>query len=86
MPTVLPNSFLLCIGQFSVLPDGSVTLQFELDYENIRSYNLTISAMDSGFPSLSGTANLVINILDVNDNLPLINVTQTQYDASEVWI
>lgn len=66
-------------------PSGSLVLQSDLDFENLRTYNLTISAVDSGSPPLSGTANLVINVLDVNDNPPRISTTQTVFATPEVY-
>lgn len=69
-----------------MLRTGSVVLRAEasLDYEAVRSYSLTIVAEDSGFPALSNTTTLVINVLDVNDNVPVITTTQTLYNIPEV--
>lgn len=67
-------------------PDGSLVLQFKLDYETTPSYNLTISASDDGFPRLSGTAVLAINLLDVNDNAPVFTTTTTTFDTPEVCV
>lgn len=65
-------------------PDGSLVLRFNLDYETTPSYSLTISASDDGFPRLSGTAVLVINLLDVNDNAPVFLTTTTMFNTPEV--
>ena len=67
-----------------MLPGGSLVLQSDLDYESIPSYNLTISARDSGLPPLVGITNVVINVLDVNDNIPIISMVQTTYSVPEV--
>ena len=49
---------------------GEVVLVRELDFENVRSYVLTISAIDSGVWPLSATQVLIVNVTDVNDNAP----------------
>lgn len=43
----------------------------------IGEYSLTVRATDSGSPQLSSTAFVNINILDVNDNPPIL--TQENY-------
>ena len=68
-----------------MLEDGSLVLRLPLDYESIESYNLVISAMDSGFPPLSGTTSVVISVLDANDNVPVFSGFQTTFNAPEVW-
>jgi hypothetical protein len=75
---------LLFSEQFSVQPGGSLILQSSLDYEDIPAYNLTIAAVDSGISPMTGTANLIINVLDVNDNPPSITTTQTVFATTEV--
>ncbi|XP_063313927.1 protocadherin-7 isoform X2 [Pelobates fuscus] len=41
-----------------------------LDYENIKEYNVTIVAVDSGSPSLSSSNSLIVKVGDTNDNSP----------------
>lgn len=42
----------------------------ELDRETIDAYLLIIEANDGGTPSLTGTGNLTIEVIDINDNSP----------------
>ncbi|XP_062134609.1 LOW QUALITY PROTEIN: fat-like cadherin-related tumor suppressor homolog [Drosophila sulfurigaster albostrigata] len=49
---------------------GIIKLEKNLDRETISLYNLTVKAEDFGKPMLSSIANIVINILDINDNPP----------------
>ncbi|KAM4622383.1 cadherin-like protein 26 [Discoglossus pictus] len=55
---------------------GVVTSKAILDRESdhvIRSkYTVTVLAVDDGDPSMTGTATLVINLKDVNDNTPTL--------------
>ncbi|XP_075902660.1 protocadherin gamma-A2-like [Nelusetta ayraudi] len=46
-----------------------VTEQY-LDREIRDKYNITLSAIDMGFPALSSTKTVVLNIIDINDNAP----------------
>ncbi|MEE6478704.1 hypothetical protein FKM82_011970 [Ascaphus truei] len=47
-----------------------LVLKKSLDREKIPLYNLTLTAFDGGKPRLSGTAQLLITVQDVNDNAP----------------
>ncbi|XP_038652240.1 protocadherin alpha-C2-like isoform X5 [Scyliorhinus canicula] len=41
-----------------------------LDRERVCEYNITITAIDSGYPSLSTTKSIFLKVSDVNDNAP----------------
>ncbi|KAH8411154.1 hypothetical protein KR222_008786, partial [Zaprionus bogoriensis] len=58
---------------------GIIKLEKNLDRETISMYNLTVTAEDFGNPSLFSTANIVINILDINDNPP--EFSSRQYES-----
>uniref|UniRef100_A0A8W4FHP9 Protocadherin Fat 4 n=1 Tax=Sus scrofa TaxID=9823 RepID=A0A8W4FHP9_PIG len=51
---------------------GLITVREPLDYEARRQYSLTVQAMDRGVPSLTGRAEALIQLLDVNDNDPVV--------------
>ncbi|XP_074694487.1 protocadherin alpha-2-like [Strix aluco] len=44
-----------------------------LDRETVPVHRLVLTASDGGRPSLTGTMELVVSVLDVNDNAPLFN-------------
>ncbi|XP_074771991.1 protocadherin alpha-6-like [Athene noctua] len=44
-----------------------------LDRESVPVHRLVLTASDGGRPSLSGTMELVVSVLDVNDNAPQFN-------------
>ncbi|KAI5942019.1 Protocadherin alpha-13 [Manis javanica] len=48
----------------------SLVLRKSLDREDIQEHCLLLTANDGGKPELTGTVQLVITILDVNDNAP----------------
>ena len=47
---------------------GVIRLRRKVDYELLSIYNLTVRVSDKGMPSLSSYANVIVNILDVNEN------------------
>ncbi|KAM4892839.1 protocadherin alpha-6-like [Sylvia borin] len=50
-----------------------LVLTKSLDRETIPVHRLVLTASDGGRPSLTGTMELVISVLDVNDNMPQFN-------------
>ncbi|XP_058030858.1 protocadherin alpha-5-like isoform X2 [Ahaetulla prasina] len=50
-----------------------LVLKVPLDREESPVHHLVLTATDGGEPKLTGTAQLVINVLDVNDNPPVFN-------------
>ncbi|KAL9836553.1 LOW QUALITY PROTEIN: protocadherin alpha-8-like [Geothlypis trichas] len=50
-----------------------LVLTKSLDRETIPVHRLVLTASDGGRPSLTGTMELVISVLDVNDNAPQFN-------------
>ncbi|XP_071411986.1 protocadherin Fat 4-like [Pithys albifrons albifrons] len=58
---------------FEVDPEsGVIRIRERLDYEMRQQYSLTVQAMDRGVPALSGRAEALIRLLDVNDNEPRV--------------
>ncbi|XP_018329600.1 protocadherin-like wing polarity protein stan [Agrilus planipennis] len=62
---------------------GDVSLVKPLDYETIRSYRLVIRAQDGGSPARSNTTQLLVNVKDVNDNVPRFYTSLFQESVSE---
>ncbi|XP_075824960.1 protocadherin alpha-13 isoform X5 [Microtus pennsylvanicus] len=48
----------------------SLVLKKSLDREEIKEHRLLLTASDGGKPELTGTVQLLITVLDVNDNTP----------------
>uniref|UniRef100_A0A3Q1G7P1 Cadherin domain-containing protein n=1 Tax=Acanthochromis polyacanthus TaxID=80966 RepID=A0A3Q1G7P1_9TELE len=69
-----------------VNPDGSkyaeMVLQKQLDREEVPHLSLKLIAVDGGNPQRSGTVNIDIKVLDVNDNAPVFN--QSVYKATVI--
>ncbi|XP_078248615.1 protocadherin beta-16 isoform X2 [Pogona vitticeps] len=64
-------------------PDGSklvdLILQKPLDREKEPHFALTLMAVDGGTPRRTGTVQIKVNVLDINDNSP--QFTQSEYKA-----
>uniref|UniRef100_A0A3Q2WLG8 Protocadherin 2 alpha a 15 n=1 Tax=Haplochromis burtoni TaxID=8153 RepID=A0A3Q2WLG8_HAPBU len=56
-----------------------LVLQKQLDREAAREHKLLLTAIDGGRPPKSGTTQILIEVLDVNDNAPVF--TQDVYSA-----
>ncbi|KAM6923447.1 protocadherin Fat 4-like [Xenentodon cancila] len=90
-PDVGPNAlqnYILTPNSYFVLkqhtnPDGNkyaeLVLQKPLDREEHSSLTLKVMALDGGNPERSGTVNINVLVLDVNDNAPVFN--QSVYRA-----
>ncbi|XP_037925112.1 cadherin-related tumor suppressor [Hermetia illucens] len=70
-------------GTFEIDSDtGEIFTMMRLDREEIAKYELTVEAVDQGMPQLTGSASVIIQILDKNDNPPRftrlfsVNVTE----------
>ncbi|XP_048477676.1 cadherin-87A isoform X1 [Plutella xylostella] len=55
---------------FSLDDDGTVRVADRLDYDVRDTYHVIIEAADKGMPSLTGTTELTINVINVNDKKP----------------
>uniref|UniRef100_A0A673KQY0 Cadherin domain-containing protein n=1 Tax=Sinocyclocheilus rhinocerous TaxID=307959 RepID=A0A673KQY0_9TELE len=55
-------------------------LQKPLDRETSRRHKLVLTALDGGRPPKSGTMDIIVDVLDVNDNMPVF--TQEVYSVT----
>ncbi|KAF3693195.1 Protocadherin Fat 4 [Channa argus] len=57
-------------GLFSITPNGTFKILHSLDREKESLFIITITAVDSGLPPLTGTLTVHIMVDDINDNHP----------------
>lgn len=70
---------------FKINPEnGHITLIKKVDYEAAASYELDVQAQDLGPNSIPGLCKIVVNLVDVNDNKPEININLMTPGKEEV--
>lgn len=71
-------------GKFAIDPlSGMVTVAGALDRETKTEYNLLVVAEDQGRPARSATASLLVEVSDVNDNIPKLSKSEYQVEVYE---
>uniref|UniRef100_A0A7N4PPG7 Cadherin domain-containing protein n=1 Tax=Sarcophilus harrisii TaxID=9305 RepID=A0A7N4PPG7_SARHA len=60
-----------------------LVLKKPLDREEVPEHHLTLSATDGGRPELTGTVQLLITVLDVNDNAPTFERSEYEVKIME---
>ncbi|XP_062381366.1 protocadherin alpha-3-like [Sardina pilchardus] len=69
---------------FEINPvSGEITVKGHIDYEEKDKYELDVQASDKGFAPLTTDKSVTIKIVDVNDNVPEIEVTSFSRAVSE---
>ncbi|XP_073676268.1 protocadherin alpha-8-like [Garra rufa] len=62
---------------------GEVRVKGEVDFEDTEVYKLDIQASDKGHPPMSAKSRIVVKIIDVNDNMPEIEITSLSKNIPE---
>ncbi|XP_029517712.1 protocadherin alpha-C2-like isoform X3 [Oncorhynchus nerka] len=62
---------------------ADLILKKALDREQQAVHNLILTAVDGGVPARSGTANIIVRVLDTNDNAPKFNTDTYKIDIME---
>ncbi|XP_053097322.1 protocadherin gamma-C5-like isoform X50 [Pangasianodon hypophthalmus] len=69
---------------FSVDPDsGEIRVTGVVDHEQAHMYDFTVQARDRGSPAMEGSCNIKVEIIDVNDNTPVISINSVSHVLSE---
>nr|ABL75904.1 protocadherin 2G29 [Takifugu rubripes] len=78
---VIANSMDPVSNLFHVNSEGDVILNGPIDYEREKHYRIDIEAIDSG--GLSDSSKIIIDVIDVNDNKPNINMISSSGSVPE---
>ncbi|KAK2116825.1 Protocadherin alpha-1 [Saguinus oedipus] len=62
---------------------GEIRLIDKLDYEETKSYEIQVKAVDKGSPPMSNHCKVLVKVLDVNDNAPELAVTSLSLPIRE---
>uniref|UniRef100_G1PP16 Protocadherin alpha 1 n=1 Tax=Myotis lucifugus TaxID=59463 RepID=G1PP16_MYOLU len=62
---------------------GEIRLIGKLDYEETKSYEIQVKAVDKGSPPLSNHCKVLVKVLDVNDNAPELAVRSLSLPVRE---
>uniref|UniRef100_A0A8C5FR99 Protocadherin 1b n=1 Tax=Gadus morhua TaxID=8049 RepID=A0A8C5FR99_GADMO len=62
---------------------GEVRVKNQLDREEVQRYQFHVAAADKGVPSKTGTATVVVNVLDCNDNDPKFMLSGYSFSVIE---
>ncbi|XP_026883863.2 protocadherin gamma-C5-like isoform X33 [Electrophorus electricus] len=69
---------------FSIDPvTGEIRVTGLLDHEQARVYDITIQARDRGIPAMEGSCNIKVEIIDINDNTPVISISSLSHKLRE---
>ncbi|XP_061899368.1 protocadherin beta-16-like [Entelurus aequoreus] len=78
---VIGNSMDTASRLFHINGDGDVTLNGAIDYEKEKIYHVDIEAIDQG--GLSDSSKIIIDVIDVNDNSPIVNMISSSGSVPE---
>ncbi|XP_056238399.1 protocadherin gamma-C5-like isoform X50 [Seriola aureovittata] len=62
---------------------GEIFLIGQLDYENVATHEIDITAKDRGIPEMEGHCRVQVEVIDVNDNAPEIVLTSKPSQVPE---
>ncbi|XP_006866236.1 PREDICTED: protocadherin alpha-C2-like isoform X2 [Chrysochloris asiatica] len=69
---------------FSIDSDtGDIRIYGTLDFEENNAYEIQVNAIDKGFPSMSGHSTVLVEVLDLNDNVPEVTITSLSLPVPE---
>uniref|UniRef100_G3U8J6 Protocadherin alpha subfamily C, 2 n=1 Tax=Loxodonta africana TaxID=9785 RepID=G3U8J6_LOXAF len=71
-------------SKFKIDPSsGDVRIKGQLDYEEMKSYEIQVVAADKGTPSMSGHCKISVKLVDINDNRPEVSITSLSLPIRE---
>ncbi|XP_029420539.1 LOW QUALITY PROTEIN: protocadherin alpha-1-like [Nannospalax galili] len=62
---------------------GEIRVIGDLDYEETKSYEIQVKAVDKGTPPMSNHCKVLVKVLDINDNAPELAITSLSLPIRE---
>ena len=62
---------------------GLIRTKSRIDYERVKLIKFNVTVTDTGVPQLTSTAQIFVNVINVNDNTPQFNETEYQLNVNE---
>ncbi|XP_069387734.1 protocadherin gamma-A11-like isoform X27 [Paralichthys olivaceus] len=78
---IISNGVIGSIDLFHITQDGQLILNGPIDFEKARNYEIDIEAVDRG--GLSDSSKVSIDVGDINDNSPVINMISSSNSVEE---
>ncbi|XP_007194174.2 LOW QUALITY PROTEIN: protocadherin alpha-2 [Balaenoptera acutorostrata] len=70
--------------KFKIDPSsGEIRTKGQLDYEEVKSYEIQVIAYDNGTPPMSGHCKISVKLVDINDNTPEVSITSLSLPIRE---
>ncbi|XP_023251871.1 protocadherin gamma-A11-like [Seriola lalandi dorsalis] len=77
----ISNSMIGTSKLFQITEDGDLILEGPIDFEKARNYEIDVEAVDRG--GLSDSSKVIIDVGDINDNSPVINMISSSNSVGE---
>lgn len=80
------------IGEYSISPNayftinkttGVITSTARIDYETLKEVKFVATVSDTGVPSLTSTAEVTVDIINLNDNEPHFGQSEYHFNVTE---
>ncbi|XP_014853927.1 PREDICTED: protocadherin gamma-A10-like isoform X7 [Poecilia mexicana] len=78
---VIGNSARSILEIFHITEDGELILNGPINYEKTKKYEIDVEAVDRG--GLSDSCKAIIDVGDINDNSPIINIISSSVSIGE---
>ncbi|XP_054890832.1 protocadherin gamma-A10-like isoform X21 [Poeciliopsis prolifica] len=78
---VIGNSVRSILEIFHITEDGELILNGPINYEKTKKYEIDVEAVDRG--GLSDSCKVIIDVGDINDNSPIINIISSSISIGE---
>lgn len=62
---------------------GTITTKARIDYESIKQIYVDAYVTDTGIPQMTSTAEIIVEIVNMNDNEPVFSLPEYRFTVAE---